>query len=133
MTVAAFLLECEVCHDKMGLLSGAVTSFICFSCAADKVFGTGGKPSSPAATPLDATAPSASASPQDDLFKKAATSDPLPTAYERFKAANDNAVEAYRRTEASVERTILGTWTPASLQKALTERSVPPELYERLV
>src|SRR2546422_3029888 len=22
MTVAAFLLECEVCHDKMGLLSG---------------------------------------------------------------------------------------------------------------
>src|SRR2546428_10874190 len=43
MTVAAFLLECEVCHDKMGLLSGAVTSFICFSCAADKVFGTGGK------------------------------------------------------------------------------------------
>src|SRR2546428_12919302 len=55
MTVAAFLLECEVCHDKMGLLSGAVTSFICFSCAADKVFGTGGKDGSgvaPRSTPL---------------------------------------------------------------------------------
>src|SRR2546426_12833258 len=68
MTVAAFLLECEVCHDKMGLLSGAVASFICFGCAAERVFGDG-KPPSPAASSPFAKAPSASEPPpQDDLF-----------------------------------------------------------------
>jgi len=44
MTVAAFLLECETCHDKQGLLVGVVESFICLSCAADKAFGPGGLP-----------------------------------------------------------------------------------------
>ena len=41
MTVAAFLLECEGCHDKIGLMTGAVESFICWSCAAEKMFGSG--------------------------------------------------------------------------------------------
>jgi len=41
MTVAAFLLECETCHDKIGLMTGAVESFICWSCAAEKMFGSG--------------------------------------------------------------------------------------------
>ena len=41
MTVAAFLLECETCHDKIGLMTGAVEQFICLSCAADKAFGSG--------------------------------------------------------------------------------------------
>ena len=38
MTGAAFLLACERCHENQGLVSGVVESFICWRCAADKIF-----------------------------------------------------------------------------------------------
>ncbi len=46
MTVAAFNLACEECHESVGILAGAVEKFLCWRCAAEKAFG--GKDVSPA-------------------------------------------------------------------------------------
>jgi|SRR6267143_266015 len=62
VTVAAFLLECETCHEGQGLLTGVVESFICWRCAADKVFGPtviGGKDGSPVTAGAKSTVSSA--------------------------------------------------------------------------
>lgn len=39
MTVAAFNLACEECHESVGILAGAVEKFLCWRCTADKAFG----------------------------------------------------------------------------------------------
>lgn len=63
MTVAAFLLECEMCHDKVGLLWGSVEKFMCYSCVSEKAY-----PSPPPST-SDASHP-----------PRAGTTSPVPTA-----------------------------------------------------